>query len=89
VPSGEALVDVVPDDEPLVVDAEFSPTDIDNVHSGMQAEIRFPSFHSRTVPVMLGSLQSISNDRIIDDLTHQYYYRGVISLNRADIPEEY
>ncbi len=87
--SGEALLDIVPSDEPLVVDAQFSPTDIDNVHAGMQAEIRFPAFHSRTVPVMLGTLETISKDRIIDELTHQYYFRGVISLNRADIPEEY
>jgi HlyD family secretion protein len=87
--SGEALLDLVPDDEPLVVDGQFLPTDIDNVHAGMQAEIRFPSFHSRTVPVMLGTLGTISNDRMMDDNTHQYYFRGVISLNRADIPEEY
>lgn len=87
--SGDPLLDIVPDDEPLVVDAQFSTTDVDNVHAGMQAEIRFPAFHSRTIPVMLGTLQSISHDRLMDELTRQYYFRGVISLNRADIPEEY
>ena len=87
--SGEALLDIVPDDEPLVVDAQFSPTDIDNIHAQMQAEIRFPAFHSRTVPVMIGKLESISSDRILDDTTHQYFYRGIISLDRADIAEEY
>ena len=55
----------------------------------MQAEIRFPAFHSRTIPVMLGSSESLSHDRLMDEMTRQYYYRGVISLNRADIPEEY
>ena len=86
---GEPLLDLAPDNEPLVVDAQFSTTDIDSVYTGMQAEIRFPAFHSRTIPVMLGMLQSVSHDRLFDELTRQYYFRGVISLNRADIPEEY
>jgi HlyD family secretion protein len=87
--SGEPLLDLAPDNEPLVVDAQFSTSDIDSVYTGMQAEIRFPAFHSRTIPVMLGTLQSVSHDRLMDEMTRQYYFRGVISLNRADIPEDY
>ena len=87
--AGENLVDIVPDDEPLIVSAQFQPTEIDNVHPGMQAEIRFPAFHSRTIPVMLGTLESVSHDRLMDDVNRQYYFRGIIQLNRADIPEEY
>lgn len=86
---GEALLDIAPDNDPLVVQAQFATTDIDNVYTGMEAEIRFPAFHSRTIPVMLGKIESISHDRMIDEVTRQYYFLGVISLNRADIPEEY
>lgn len=87
--SGEALLQIVPDDEPLIVEAQFSPNDIDTIYAGMQTEIRFPAFHSRTIPVMLGKLQSISHDRLIDETSHQPFFRGLISLNRADIPEEW
>jgi HlyD family secretion protein len=86
---GEALVDLVPDDDPLIVEAQFLTTDIDHVYPGTRAEIRFPAFHSRTIPVMIGTLQSISHDRLFDELRRQYYFRGLISLSRADIPEEY
>ena len=86
---GEPLLDIVPDNEQLVVHAQFSTTDIDNVYSGMSAEVRFPAFHSRTIPVMIGDIQSISHDRLMDETTRQYYFLGVISLNRTDIPEEY
>ena len=85
----EPLLDIVPDNDALVVHAEFSTTDIDNVFAGMSGEIRFPAFHSRTIPVMLGKIESISHDRLVDEATHQYYYLGVVSLNRADIPEEF
>ena len=86
---GEPLLDIVPDNDALVVHAEFSTADIDNVFAGMTSEIRFPAFHSRTIPVMLGKIETISHDRLVDESTHQYYYLGVVSLNRADIPEEY
>ncbi|MGO9431285.1 HlyD family type I secretion periplasmic adaptor subunit [Rhodoblastus sp.] len=87
--SGEPLLDIAPDNDALVVHAQFPTADIDTVFAGMTAEIRFPAFHSRTIPVMLGKIESISHDRLLDDPTHQYYYLGVVSLNRADIPEEY
>jgi HlyD family secretion protein len=86
---GEPLLDIVPDNDALVVHAEFSTADIDNVFAGMTSEIRFPAFHSRTIPVMLGKIETISHDRLVDESTHQYYYLGVVSLSRADIPEEY
>jgi HlyD family secretion protein len=86
---GEPLLDIVPDNDALVVNAEFSTADIDNVFAGMTTEIRFPAFHSRTIPVMLGKIETISHDRLLNESTHQYYYLGVVSLNRADIPEEY
>ncbi len=86
---GEALVDIIPTDEPLVVDAQFSVTDIDTVHAGMQAQILFPAFHARTLPVMMGTLQSVSHDRLIDESTRQPYFRGIVSLDKANIPEDY
>jgi len=87
--SGESLLEIVPDDEPLVVNAQFSTSDIDTVHAGMKAEIRFPAFHARTVPVMIGKLETISHDRLFDEQMRQYYFLGVISLHRTDIPEDY
>ncbi len=85
----ETLLEIVPDEEPLVVDAQFSPNDIDTVYGGQQAEIRFPAFHSRQIPLMMGRIQSISHDRLMDEQTRQFYFLGVISLDRSDIPEEY
>ena len=86
---GEPLLDIVPDNDALVVHAQFPTADIDTVFAGMTAELRFPAFHSRTIPVLLGKIKSISHDRMLDETTHQYYYLGVVSLNRGDIPEEY
>lgn len=86
--AGEALVDIVPEKERLIVEAQFSPTDIDGVHVGQEAEIRFPAFHSRLIPLLIGRLESVSHDRLFDEGSKQPYYRGIVVLDKADIPEE-
>jgi HlyD family secretion protein len=86
--AGEPLMEVVPDDEQLVVQAHFAPVDIDRVHRATKVEVRFPSFHSRTTPVILGTLASVSADRLVDETTHQPYYLGLVSVDKLQIPEE-
>lgn len=85
---GEALLDIVPTKENLIVEAQFSPNDIDGVHAGQEAEIRFPAFHSRLVPLLMGRLESISHDRLFDEGSKQPYYRGIVVLDKADLPED-
>jgi HlyD family secretion protein len=85
---GEALMQIVPDDERLVVHAHFAPTDIDRIQRASNVEVRFPSFHARTTPVILGEIASVSSDRMSDDATHQPYYLGLVSVNKLQIPEE-
>jgi HlyD family secretion protein len=88
VKAGEPLVEIVPRSERLVVEVQISPTDIDGIHSGQAAEVRFPAFHSRLVPLIVGRLDSVSRDRLVDDATKQPYYRGIVSLAETQIPEE-
>lgn len=87
--SGEPMLDIVPDEDRLIIQAQFSPVDIDVVHQGQNAEVRFPAFHTKTIPVMMGQIETLSTDRMIDETTKQPYYLGSIFLNKTDIPEEY
>jgi HlyD family secretion protein len=88
VKAGEPLIDIVPRSERLIVEAQISPIDIDGIHAGQQAEVRFPAFHSRLIPLIAGRLDSVSHDRLIDESTKQPYYRGIVSLDETQIPEE-
>jgi HlyD family secretion protein/S-layer protein transport system membrane fusion protein len=85
---GEPLVDIVPENEELVVKASFSPNDVDNVAVGQTTEVRFPSFHDRTIPVINGIVRSVSSDRIIDEASHQPYYLGVIGVDEHNLPKQ-
>lgn len=88
VKAGEQLLEIVPENEKLVVQAQFSPNDIDGVYSGQSAEIRFPAFQGRTLPVMMGKLESVSTDRMMDEATKLPYFLGIVSVNAIDLPEE-
>jgi HlyD family secretion protein len=86
---GEPLLDIVPNNEHLIVEVQFSPNDIDGVLIGQQAEIRFPAFRSRIIPLIVGRLESLSRDRIVDETSKQPYYRGIVGLDSTNIPEEW
>lgn len=86
--SGEPLIDVVPDNDELIVQAQFSPSDIDSFRIGSQAEIRFSSFHNRSLPMIPGTVRSISRDRLIDEATKQPYYLVIVAVNQSVLPSE-
>jgi epimerase transport system membrane fusion protein len=64
---GGRLLDIVPQNEKLVIEAQLSPQDIDQVHIGQVAEVRFPSFKRRDFPRIDGKLVSVSADRLVDE----------------------
>jgi HlyD family type I secretion membrane fusion protein len=77
---GEPLLDIVPDYERLLVDAEIDPGDIDVVRAGQTAEVRFTAFHQRELRPLKARLMSISADRLVDERTGRAYYLGRIEL---------
>ena len=82
---GEPMVDIVPENDQLIVQAHVSPLDIDSVVPGMTAEIRFPTFHTQFLPIMSGRVSSVSRDRIMDDQTKQpYFLAQVVATNVPD-----
>jgi epimerase transport system membrane fusion protein len=64
---GGKLLDIVPQGENLIVEARITPMDIDRVHIGQTAEIRFSAFKTRTTPKIDGTLIFISADRLTDE----------------------
>ena len=82
---GAKLMDIVPQDERLIVEAKVSPSDMDRVQIGQLAEIRFSAFKTRDTRKVEGKLVEISADRLVDegDPNRIPYYRA-----RVEIPGE-
>jgi HlyD family type I secretion membrane fusion protein len=87
--AGESLMEIVPNNERLVVHAQLPVNSIEHLRVGQTAEIRFPGLHSRRIQMMTGKLASISHDRLVDDVTKQPYFLGLIDLADAKLDERY
>lgn len=83
----EPLVDIAPDDEAFVIQAHFSPTDVDNVFPGMVTEVRLPAFHSREIPILNGKIESISRDRLSDPEGKTTYFLAIVRVDIKQLPK--
>lgn len=77
---GTPLMDIVPANEELIVEAQISPVDIDRIGVGTLANIRFSAFKSSTTPVIEGQLVQVSADRLVNKDTGAAYYLGRVAL---------
>ena len=84
VKAGEPMVDVVPERDALIVQAHVQPQDTENLQPGMPAEVRFSSFQTRILPIIVGKVESISRDRLVDEQTKQPYFLAQVVVD--DIP---
>lgn len=76
---GEVLMEIVPEDDKLVIDAQLPPHLIDKVHTGLEAEIRFSALGTRgQVPTLSGKLDSVSADRLTDPRGNAFYSARVL-----------
>lgn len=77
---GHPIMDIVPQDDTLIVEARLRPVDVDDVAEGLPAEVRLPAFKARTTPTLRGSVTYVSADSLTDERTGQHYYTARISI---------
>lgn len=81
---GQTLMEIVPQDRRLVIQAKVSPNDADDLHPGQRTQIRFTSLHERDLPLLDGTLTELSADSFTDEKTGAQYFRAEV----AAPPEE-
>ena len=83
IPPGGKILDIVPQNEKLIVEAQVSPLDIDRINIGQIAEVRFSAFKSRTTPKIAGKLIAVSADRLVDEQSQDKtpYYLARIEIS--------
>lgn len=84
----ETMMEIVPQNEPLVINAQVRPLDIDSLAPGQVSEIKFPAFSSRNLPTIFGTVDVLSPDLIYPEDTRQpAYYLARISVPDSNVPE--
>jgi membrane fusion protein, protease secretion system len=77
---GQKLMDIVPNDEPLLLEARVAPHFIDRVQNGLPVDIRFSAFAHSPSLVVDGKVLSVSGDLITDQQTNTSYYLARIAV---------
>lgn len=85
VQAGQPILDIVPDAAPLVVRANFDPSDIDGVYEGRQAEVKFLNLHERDLPILLGNIRNVSADSLVDEKSGRSYFTAEIVVPQSQI----
>jgi HlyD family type I secretion membrane fusion protein len=84
---GEKILDVVPDEESLVVEAQVAVDDISDVRPNMQAQVHLTAYKQRITPTVNGQVLQISADRLVDQKTGNPYYVALIRLDREQLAQ--
>lgn len=71
---GQKLMDVVPENETLILEARVAPNLIDKIHAGLPADIRFSAFAHSPQLVVQGKVVSVSGDLITEPQNPQLAY---------------
>lgn len=84
---GEPILDIVPNDEKLLIDAHVAPIDVDSVTAGLPAQVRLSAFSSRGLSRINGVVRSVSADRLTDMATSQPYYLARVEIDREELEQ--
>ncbi|MCP4383752.1 MAG: HlyD family type I secretion periplasmic adaptor subunit [Hyphomicrobiales bacterium] len=84
---GEILMEIVPEQANLIVDARVRPKDIEQVQVDLPASVRLTGFNMRVVPTVEGKVTYVSADSLLDRRTNTSYYLAKIAVNLAAKPD--
>lgn len=82
---GAPILDIVPTDDRLLIEAQLSPLDIDVVHPGLPAEIRLTAYRQRNTPSLYGHLLQVSADRFVDERSGAPYYKALVEVPASEL----
>jgi HlyD family secretion protein len=77
----EPVLYIVPNDADLVIRARVETVNVDKVHPGQEATLRFSAFDMRTTPEVPGHVTQVSADALEDPQTRMRYYLVDIAID--------
>jgi HlyD family secretion protein len=83
---GEQIMQIVPANDALIIEARVSPRDIDQVHAGQPAVVRFPAFSQRTTPEFEGQVVQVAADLTEDPQSRERYFAARLAFAEESQP---
>lgn len=85
--SGKGIMEILPADVPLIIEAQVPRNDIDSIRTGQEATVRLVALNQRTTPVLEGEVYYVSADALQDSRpgAGQEVYVARISLSASEL----
>jgi HlyD family type I secretion membrane fusion protein len=83
----DVLMEIVPTDKTLIIEARIRPEDINHVLKGSEADIRLTAYKQRTTPLVQGVVNYVSGDRLVDPQNNSAYYIAQIAVAPGGLGE--
>ena len=83
--AAEPLMYLIPQDRPLVINAQVQTIHVDEVHVGQKVRVMFPAFSSRTTPELWGHVVTVSADALVDERAQMAFYKAEIVLDPGEL----
>lgn len=77
---GEPIMDIVPEHQDLIIEAQVRPEDADDLTVGMRTEIRITAFGGRDIPIVHGEVRQVSADRFTDQQNGRAYFTAQVAV---------
>ncbi|MFA0812475.1 HlyD family efflux transporter periplasmic adaptor subunit [Microbulbifer epialgicus] len=84
IPPNGKLMEIVPLNDQLLIEAKISPRDIAFIHPGQAAKVKITAYDYAVFGGLSGEVTMISPDTIQDEILPNEYYYKVFILTRSD-----
>jgi HlyD family type I secretion membrane fusion protein len=82
---GDAILEIVPSEDKLSIEARVHSDDIDVVRPGLEAQVRLSAFRRRTTPTVAGVVTRVSADRFEDERTGMPFYLARVEVDSDEL----
>lgn len=79
---GQPILEIVPKNSELIVEAKLSPAHVEDVKKGQTADLHFTALDPKKTPVLTGTVIYVSPDIMTDEATKAPYYLVRIQIDK-------
>jgi len=80
---GQALLEIVPENEPLLIEMRVNPRDIDSIAVGSKTQIRLTAYNQRSRLPMEGAITYVAADQSVDEKSNSAFFVARAKIDTA------
>jgi len=84
----EPIMEIVPEADRMVIEALISPDDVDQVHSGQRAVVRFPAVNRADTPEVDGQVIYVATDKSENPEARQSFFLARVSIDPKELARQ-